>query len=66
MGVISLLISINSLAAGTVKIEGDGAPTAVVVKMHADWCPSCKALEPTLAELKKGNYSGAQDCGSSG
>lgn len=20
--------------------------------MHADWCPSCKALEPTLADLK--------------
>ena len=52
MGVISLLISVNSLSAGTVKIEGDGAPQAIVVKMHADWCPSCKALEPTLAELK--------------
>ena len=51
-GILSLLISINSLTAGTVKIDGDGGPSAVVVKMHADWCPSCKALEPTLAELK--------------
>ena len=46
------MLSINGLFAGTVKIEGEGAPAAVVVKMHADWCPSCKALEPTLAELK--------------
>ena len=46
------VLSLNSLTAGTVKIDGDGGPAAVVVKMHADWCPSCKALEPTLAELK--------------
>ena len=51
-GVISIFISINGLIAATVNIEGDGAPSAVVFKMHADWCPSCKALEPTLAELK--------------
>lgn len=51
-GILSLILSINSLSAGTVKIDGDGRASAVVVKMHADWCPSCKALEPTLAELK--------------
>ena len=51
-GILSLLLSVNSLSAGTVQIAGEGAPSAVVVKMHADWCPSCKALEPTLAELR--------------
>ena len=51
-GILSLVFSLNSLTAGTVAIDGEGAPSAVVVKMHADWCPSCKALEPTLAELK--------------
>ena len=41
-----------NLSAGTVKIDGEVEPSAVGVKMHADWCPSCKALEPTLAELR--------------
>ena len=51
-GILSLLLSVNSLSAGTVAMNGEGGPSAVVVKLHADWCPSCKALEPTLAELK--------------
>lgn len=52
VGILSLILTLNSLTAGTVAIDGEGGPSAVVVKMHADWCPSCKALEPTLAELK--------------
>ena len=52
LSIISIAASASNLTAGTVDIEGEGAPSAIVVKMHADWCPSCKALEPTLADLK--------------
>lgn len=28
-------------------------PAALVVTMHADWCGTCKRLEPTLSEVRK-------------
>lgn len=29
------------------------APTAYVVKVHADWCGTCRALEPRIEALKQ-------------
>ena len=38
--------------AGTVEVPGTGDPALYVVKVHADWCGSCKALVPILKEVK--------------
>ena len=39
--------------AGTVEVEGEGTPALYVVKVHADWCGSCKALVPILDEVRE-------------
>ncbi len=51
-----LLIQQLFIYAGEVAINGNGEPQVYVVKVHADWCGSCKALEPKLSELKN-NFS---------
>lgn len=38
--------------AGPVPIEGEGDPALYVIKVHADWCGSCKALVPILKEVQ--------------
>lgn len=38
--------------AGTVPVEGEGDPALYVIKVHADWCGSCKALGPILKEVQ--------------
>ncbi len=38
-------------AAGGLAIELQGKP--VVVDIYASWCPACKNVAPTLAQLKK-------------
>lgn len=37
---------------GTVEVKGKGGAQLYVVKVHADWCGSCTALEPILTEVK--------------
>ncbi len=39
--------------AKAVEVAGEGSPKLYVVKIHAKWCGSCKALKPKLAEVKK-------------
>ncbi len=39
--------------AATVEVEGEGTPALYVVKVHADWCGSCKALVPILDEVRE-------------
>ncbi|NKB65765.1 MAG: hypothetical protein GKR89_01770 [Candidatus Latescibacteria bacterium] len=48
---VLLLASLPAFA-GTVEVPGKGDPALYVVKVHADWCGSCKALVPVLQEVK--------------
>jgi thiol-disulfide isomerase/thioredoxin len=41
--------------AGPLAPELQGKP--VVVRVHADWCPACRATQPTIDELKRA-YAG--------
>ena len=38
--------------AGAVDITGNSSPQVFVAKVHADWCGSCRALEPIIVKLK--------------
>ncbi len=49
---LALLLSPAAARAGTVEVEGQGEPDLYVVKVHADWCGSCKALAPILDEVR--------------
>ena len=48
-----LLLSAAAAQGGTVEVEGQGDPDLYVVKVHADWCGSCKALAPILDEVRQ-------------
>lgn len=49
---LALLLAPAPTLAGTVPVEGEGAPALYVIKVHADWCGSCKALVPILKEVR--------------
>lgn len=61
---LALLIAVASLASPAVaqpirpfsnallaKAEAAGVP--VLVDVHADWCPTCRAQEPSIVELSR-------------
>ena len=50
---LALLLMASPALAGTVQVDGEGSPTLYVVKVHADWCGSCKALAPVLEEVRE-------------
>lgn len=50
---LAFLFTTAPAFAGTVEVEGEGAPALYVVKVHADWCGSCKALVPILDEVRE-------------
>jgi len=58
MLVMPFLAAGQSLAAETAfdkasfdKLQKEGKP--ILVSIHADWCPTCKAQEPIVADLLK-------------
>jgi thioredoxin-like negative regulator of GroEL len=61
---IRALILLPFLAAGTAQASGQAFDQAafdalqqqgkpILVMIHADWCPTCKAQEPIIGELLK-------------
>lgn len=50
---LAFLFATAPAFAGTVEVEGEGTPALYVVKVHADWCGSCKALVPILDEVRE-------------
>ena len=50
---LALLLMASPALAGTVQVDGEGSPALYVVKVHADWCGSCKALSPVLEEVRE-------------
>lgn len=53
-----LMLSIApATEAGTVPVEGQGDPEVYVIEIYADWCGNCKALAPSVANLKE-QFSG--------
>ncbi len=50
---LALLLMASPALAGTVQVDGEGSPALYVVKVHADWCGSCKALTPVLEEVRE-------------
>ena len=49
---LAFLLASTPTLAGTVPVEGEGDPALYVIKVHADWCGSCKALVPILKEVR--------------
>ena len=45
----------GAMTSGRLAQELQGKP--VLVDIHADWCPGCKSIKPTLSTLKQ-QYSG--------
>lgn len=52
LAALAFLLAPAPTLAGTVPVEGEGDPALYVVKVHADWCGSCKALVPILKEVQ--------------
>ena len=50
---LALLLMASPALAGTVQVDGEGSPALYVVKVHADWCGSCKALVPVLEKVRE-------------
>jgi len=48
-----LLLSAYAPAQQTDKAVEEGAPRIIGLLMYADWCQSCKVLEPKLSKVKK-------------
>ena len=46
------LCLVSAACGGTVEVAGKGDPQLYVVKVHADWCGSCKALVPVLDQVR--------------
>ncbi len=51
--VLALLFATAPTFAASVEVEGEGTPALYVIKVHADWCGSCKALVPILDEVRE-------------
>jgi thiol-disulfide isomerase/thioredoxin len=49
---LSMVLVAGPALAGTVAVDGQGAPALYVVKVHADWCGACTALAPVLNEVR--------------
>lgn len=54
--IISLILL--TFAFGISSAVAGDAPKLLVVKSHADWCGSCKAIEPSFVDLKN-KFDGA-------
>lgn len=50
---LTFLFTTAPTFAASVEVEGEGTPALYVVKVHADWCGSCKALVPILDEVRE-------------
>ena len=50
---LAFLFATAPAFAASVEVEGEGTPALYVVKVHADWCGSCKALVPILDEVRE-------------
>ena len=50
---LAFLFATAPTFAASVEVEGEGTPALYVVKVHADWCGSCKALVPILDEVRE-------------
>lgn len=49
--VLATALFVQSASAGPVAFDDDLEAEVYVVKVHADWCGSCKALTEPLAQL---------------
>lgn len=63
LAVLPLIGAVPALAAGPVAYDDAAFKAAldsgkpVLVSIHADWCPTCKAQAPILDGLLKGRFS---------
>ena len=48
-----LFLSSYTAAQETMKTYGEGDPQVIGLLMYADWCKSCKVLEPKLNDVKR-------------
>lgn len=48
----SLAFALPSAWAASVTVS-DTAPAAMLVQVHADWCGSCKVLDPRVAAMRE-------------
>lgn len=48
-----LFLSPYTAAQQTKKTHGEGDPQVIGLLMYADWCRSCKVLEPKLNDVKR-------------
>ena len=48
--IASLAFALPTAWAASVTVE-DAAPAAMLVQVHADWCGSCKVLDPRVADM---------------
>lgn len=60
LALVSILIAVPALAAPawtpysqTDFSQAQASGKTIVVDVHADWCPTCKAQQPTLDALRK-------------